>query len=266
MNNQEILDLCNFILNKEQTGKSINEDQISDILNAASLKHFKKLVGLPEEYAPGAPVPRVQYEITALVKAKLSPFSVLMDGITDSLLLVDSYGQATIPANYYYPTGLGNRVSANKWKPIEVVTDAEWIGRLSRFITEPTESNPIANFQNGYIRFAPIKSKGIYFSYLRYPLAPVYDYYIDVNDNTVFMPAGTTHTLTSGETYSDGTGYVTPPAPPTPNPNIKTSQTVDLEWGVMDQLDIVSIMLSMMGVNLRDSVMQYAEQMKNTGV
>lgn len=270
MTNQEILDLCNFILNKEQTGKSINENYVSDILHAASMKLFKKLIGLPEEYSPGAPVPRIQYELTSVVKAKLVPFTVLLDGISDTLLIIDSYGRAVTPDNLYLITSLGNRIasgSTNKWNPIEVVTDAEWIGRISRHIMQPTQNNPIANIQNGFIRFEPLKSKGVYCSYLRLPTTPVYDYYIDVNDKTVFMPAGTTHTLVSGEYYSDGTGYVTPPAPPTPNPNIKTSKTVDLEWGEMEQYDIVSIMLSMMGVNLRDiTTVQYSEQMKASGV
>ena len=90
------------------------------------------------------------------------------------------------------------------------------------------------------------------FTYLRKPLTPVYDYYIDANANEVYLLTGTSHTLTTDETGSAGqtSGTV-------------TSLTVELDWDELFHVVFCNEVLSRVGINLKDGMVeQYINQAK----
>jgi hypothetical protein len=53
-------------------------EQWDILLHFSQLKHYKRKVGLPEEYQPGQPRPSQVYAITQRIDDDLAPFSVHM--------------------------------------------------------------------------------------------------------------------------------------------------------------------------------------------
>jgi len=93
--------------------------------------------------------------------------------------------------------------------------------------------------------------------YLKYPTAPIFDYYIDVNGNYVYLAAGATHTWVTGEKDSTGATHTTGDAD-------WNSLTVELEWKDQDKLKIVTKILRNLGIRLSDAeVFQYSQQQKS---
>jgi len=91
--------------------------------------------------------------------------------------------------------------------------------------------------------------------YIKEPTTPVYDYYIDVNGNYVYLDEGETHEWEAGQIDSDGTTH-------TVGDDDWDSKTIELEWKNQDKIEIASRILRDMGVELtRQEVQQYAQQL-----
>lgn len=230
----EILKVINTISGEKLKGKVLTPEQYQIIIKQASLKHFKKKVGLPEEYQPGAPLPRQAYEITNLITMYLSPFKVQMGKTGSVPMRVDSNGFADSPTNMYYPGTMQYNSSAGieNIRRIDIVSDQEWVDRHEDALQVPTWRNPIANIQNGYIRFSPITDKFVEFVYLKYPADPVY-------------------------AYTQNEGYV----------EYDSINSTELEWDEVNQIDIIYIILFDLGINIgKPEVMAIADKVKTEGV
>lgn len=95
-----------------------------------------------------------------------------------------------------------------------------------------------------------------YLYYIKNPVTPILDYYVDVNGNYQYLSASEEHKWATGEKDSSGNTH-------TYGDQNYTSTTVELEWKDQDKLDIVSRILSLMGVNLDSGeIMQYAQELK----
>jgi hypothetical protein len=106
-------------------------------------------------------------------------------------------------------------------RKIELISYDEFIRRYSNIMNIDIDENPVAYIINQTIDMAaiyPTSIKTIDFLYIRKPNTPFLDYYFDSNYKTVFMDEDTSHTLTTGEEYRDGT-----------TTGAKTSQTQELE-------------------------------------
>lgn len=91
--------------------------------------------------------------------------------------------------------------------------------------------------------------------YLKYPIVPILDYYIDADGNYVALDEGEIHTWVAGEKTSDG--QATSPG------EQYTSLTVETDWKYQDKLELASRILSAMGIENGDSmVYQYSQQLK----
>lgn len=106
MNNDYLYKFLLFLSNKSQTGNTIGPEEFCMALQVSNLKHFKKKIGLPEEYQPGSPVSRQSFEITQVITDDLMPFKVHLGSPNIPFLSVDADGYALIPNNFYYPTSL----------------------------------------------------------------------------------------------------------------------------------------------------------------
>ena len=268
MNNQDVLNFLNFVCNKSQTGNTFSPTDYSLIATASQLKYFELKNDNPNEYRIGMPKSRQQDNLTQKIDNDLLPFNVITDGYNTNPppLILDQYGCCPIPANYYkyrsfmykyiQNTPTGTKV---EYKPINVKTDAQWDVLMDSALSHPKASSPIVNFKNGYLRFYPITINNIVFSYLRTPNNVYYDYYItdfDSGQGYTYLLPNQVYTIQQGQEGSAGQQAGTS----------VTSQSIEMEFSDVNKIQICSIMLSSVGINLRDDEIQkYAEMFKAGG-
>lgn len=265
MNLQEILDYINLLANKDQRGRTFTPDKYNTALQGVVIKYFKWRYGLPEEYQPGMPLPRISWEITQKITDDLRMCKVLLDGIHNPLAQVNSQGIYTLPTNYIHYASIGYWYQlieigqAPQVVEIDVVTEGEWNSRISDAIEAPGKdflNPPICKFNASDIQFWPKDIQFASFSYLRLPLTPVYDYYYSEAEQPIYLPPGTSHTLTGTEVGSAGQIA----------PTVVTSNTVELEFPADTHIDIATLLYQIMAQNLKDPMMyQAAEREKNEG-
>ncbi len=239
MNLQDVFDFINFIINKEQSGKYITPREFTLLLRNASLVFFKRYYDVPEEYQVGQPLSRIQWELTTAAKKKLKRFMAISD------TLPDSDGYLTSPSNMFYPdyfstsTGVGRFVKGYEFDSI-----------LTNPVTFPTEKRAIATERsNTVIEFAPKDLSVLNFHYLRIPNEPTYDFYIDADDNIVYLRPDET---------SPSTGAT---------PANKASESVELDWDIECIWDIIQIILENVGIAInRGEVIQYANTKQTKGI
>jgi hypothetical protein len=213
---------------------SMTPEQFIELLNICSLLHFKKKVGLPEEYRPGMPLPRQAYEITKKLSIDLNPFKVAMGDDTPPLV-VDAYGHATLPAGCYYPTAFAFRLFRNgevDIREIDIVNDQQWFERQGNRITKPSQKYPIVQFiGGGKVRFSPFNLLRVDMTYLKLPTPAVYGY-----------------TITS-----DFIKY-------------NASTSTQLEWDDINIIDIIFMFLERIGVQIsRQDLIQYSNKVNTQG-
>ena len=239
MNLQQLLDYINYIANKDQFGNTLSPKEYNTLLPIVSFKYFKKKYGIPEQFKAGMPFSAEAYEITQSIIDSISQFKVVM-GEDTGMLLIDNSGKANIPEDYLHVssaylkdiTNTGNCSVGTGYNAIEFLTDAEFVERLGSSINPPSRDYPIVTQRSNYFQFMPKNIQYINFTYLRKPRTPVYDYQI-INDAYVYQP------LTS----------------------------VELEFEETDIIDIASILLSEIGINLREDRLKiFADQMKKEGI
>lgn len=222
----EIKQWVEFELNKSQSGNTLNKDEFNLALSMANQEYFKLKYGLPEDYAPGRPLPRQAWSVTQENIDALSPFLMGKGGRDLPQLKVDINGQATIPNDYIHYSSL-----RYNGKPIEVVSNDVFGDRLQSPIVYPDEKYPICTFYSGYIQFAPKGLGYVDFDYLRMPVTPVWAATI-VNDEYVYNEAGSTQ----------------------------------LEWGESYHQDIANLCLKYASINIRDfNMTNVANQRQDKG-
>jgi len=223
------------IANKEQSGNAYTIDQLNNWFYAASNDLFKQRYGLPEEYVPGMPIPKMGYEITQKMKDDLRACKEI------KYLTVDANGIMQIPDDYVHKTAITYEKIVNKCcgeapdvfpKPVDIIDDDKWAERCDNSIKFPSLDFPIANFLKDSIRFMPKNLKNVQFSYLRYPKRPVWGYI----------------TLNGVEQYN-------------------ANSSTNFEWNEILFTDISRIILGYLSINLRDDELKkYVEMYKAKGI
>lgn len=219
--------LFTFIQNKG--GKvTLDYKGFNELLNVCQLKHFKKKIGLPEEYQPGLPLPRQVIEITQKITDDLRRFKV--NHGDDLPVYKVNHGQAVIPSNYYivstlvYPAKSGDR-------RIEIVTDTQFADRMNSSLIKPRMRYPIANFQKSFIRIEPKEIRYIKFIYYRYPNRAQY---------SIALPDPDRDTPNWFMEYDPVT-------------------SVQLEWDDVNTVDIIHMMLQDLSITVeKRDLFQYA--------
>lgn len=263
MNNDFIYKFLLFLANKSVTGNSISPEEFNMALQAANMRHFKRKIGVPEDYRPGMPIAKQGFERTQVLTDDLLPFKVHMGSPNVQAMIVDQDGYAVLPSNFFYPSALSYKYFPNndctgtyKTRKIDVLTDQQWDYVIGSSIRRPTLKYPAANFQAGTIRFSPTNLQRVDFVYLRYPANPVYDYYINADLDHIYLLPGTSHVLVAGEEGSMGQQ---------PGTSV-VSMSVEMEWNYSNRLDILAFILSFLGMNMREGALQqFAEMTKQSG-
>lgn len=235
MNLKDIRDIIVLISGDKGLEFSLTPEEFVDLLNNAQLKHYKRKLGLPEQYAPGMPVSRQSYEITSVLTEDLRKFKVVLGDNLTTPLTLDSSGHLIYPSDYYIVTSIiyyyvsgGNTYLRN----VKILNDLQYGEAVSRVSTVPDEMFPVCNRQATYIQFYPILTGNLSMTYLRLPVKPVWGL----------------------DTTNGYYGY-------------DDANSVQLEWDDINIIDIISILLGDLGIPLNDGeVIQYAENIKEKGV
>lgn len=196
MNIWDIYNFINFRANKEQTGKSYTVDQFNLGLQAIDIEFLKLKYGLPEDYKPGAPLPRQAWEITQKITDDLRHLKVIMGGRNNPLLLVDKFGYADVPSDYIHQSSLRWDQTVNSADcdlaneethiPIDVLFDQDFDSRLYDAIRVPWTKYPFCRFNNNHIEFRPKNIQFVVFSYIRMPRAAFLVVTLDSNQDYVY--------------------------------------------------------------------------------
>jgi len=229
INVNDVKIFIDFIANKEQSGTSYSIDQLNNLFYAASVDLFKQRYGLPEEYSPGMPIPRMGYEVTQKMKDDLRSCKIV------TYLPVDTDGIMLLPENYVHKTSITYEKVINKCcgkppeihrKNIDVIDDDKYNERCDNSIKFPSLDFPIANFLSDSIRFMPKNIGQVEFSYLRYPNRPLWAY-----------------TSSTGVEIYDSTN------------------SVDFDWNEILFTDIAKLILGYLSINLRDAELKEAMEL-----
>lgn len=170
----EVKQFVDSIANKHQSGNSYTVNDFNLWLRRGMDAIFSAEYGLPEDYKPGYPLPRISYELTQRIKDDLRVFK------EEPVLIVNAKGEMTLPADYVHYTAIDYYKATNVpgGEPeieeigVEVIDDNKWSKRKRNALKKPDKENPICNFGNTFVRFAPTDLHTARLTYLRYPKEP----------------------------------------------------------------------------------------------
>lgn len=262
INVNEVKQYAEFLARKNQSGGAFTPVQFNLALPFVVRDLVRKYYGVPEQYAPAMPQPAVSYDITQLVKDYMSS---LKKTVT---LTISTTGYATTPQDYLHKTSCRYRVSTTKkvsklflptgeedcecedeptiqmgkdsirsyetsdrWCPVQFLTDTQFDWFAASVTRQPTKNYPIARMEKGEIRFLPTDLKSVEFTYIRYPVRPVWGY------------------TTSGgfDTYDSAT-------------------SVNIELPEMCGTEIVLMLLNKIGISIREpNLINYADRQRQAG-
>ena len=232
MNNGQIYDFVTTILRKEKNGSALTPDRFTLMLIESMWEK------LNDEYR--------KYELSQIVTDSLNEIKTTASIILNVNGEYDLSGLVS-PNEYWHPSALSYDDSGNI-RLIEIVTDLEFAERMSSSLLQPDSYYPIAKFYRNssdteVIKVEPLTSTTLTFNYLRKPPEPFYDYYINANDELIYMEPGDSHLLGTGEEYRDGTTSGT-----------VNSISEELPFPEGNRLDIAYMILQKFGIPVNDDI------------
>ncbi len=235
MNLDELRIVTTTIFRNENPFVNFVVEQFAAMLHVASIKHFKRKTGITEEYLPGQTISSVGPEISKHVLVDLLPFQKHIGAEGEGQLPIDSRGYALYPTDFYYPLSLMYRLSVDgnvEYRNIEIVSDKAYADAMSSKIITPTKLFPIMNMRFEYMRFAPQNLQFAEMTYLSLPVKPVYA--IDNYEGVIVY---------------------------------NHAASTQLQWDEINQIDILAILLSDLGVSIRrEDIVQISEKVKSKGI
>jgi len=227
-----IFSLVRYIVNKDFSGNIITPDRFQGLLPVVNIDLFRNKYGLPEEYQPGRPIPKEYADITLKNTDDLKAFKKAL------LSRVVINGVMSYPSDYahrdqvvYNFSKTINGVATILPKGVEILRESEFAARNGNYTKRPTTSNPIGVMRSDGIHIRPLTIAAVDFFYYRWPVAPVF-------------------------TYTTGDGFIT----------YNAAGSVEFEWPEDEHIVLTRMILSYIGVNLREGeIVQYSEVKLNEG-
>jgi len=225
----DIRKLVDRLTKKEQRGNIISGEDFNTFIRIANSEHFDS--------------EKRKADVTSDIVDSLRSFlSTYTGSATNGTVVISSsltnYGKLLSAQRIY---------TGSDYVRCDIVTQLEKEERLSNSLTVATDRYPIASVEGLNINFLPAATKNVKIVYYKKPADPYLDWYWDVDDNINYMDVTPTgdHTLTSGQTYSDGTTNLV----------TKTSKTVELEWADnSDRIAIAYRVLLKVGVTIPNNL------------
>jgi hypothetical protein len=222
----DIYSLIEFIGNKDFNGNIIPPDKFKMLIKVVNIDLFRNKYGLPEEYQPGRPVPTEYADITLKNTDDLKAFKARLPNRS----VVN--GIMTYPTNYahrdtlvYNYTKTINAIATSLPRPVEILREAEFASREGNYTKRGTTVNPVGVVRSDGIHIRPITILACDLNYYRWPVDPVFS-------------------------YIQGDGFITYDA----------ANSTEFEWPVDEGYTLTKMILSLVGINLRESdLVQYSE-------
>jgi hypothetical protein len=225
------VDLYNFVTNvlanKSQDG-AITIDQYNQACYAASLQLWEEYIGEVQNYRPGFASASSAYARTNKIESDMAPFRIALLPITaNSSGVID----LTPLANYGYVTDLYRYQTIESQEVVfsgTRINEQRLANQLSSRVAPPTLEDPYFMVNNNTIKVFPASSSA---DFQTYKIT-----YLKKPDNRVVK-----YTISGS-----GRPVITPVTAPT-NPSEM------LEWNQQNFNDLAIIILSFLGVNLKDT-------------
>jgi hypothetical protein len=150
-------------------------DRFNEYCQLVNLKYYKKYLGIPEEWAVGQPMSKIQYQISQGVSDRIDAFIVPEYQISRAISGFfpkpqDYVAFSSLRFRYTYEENCETKSYEDR---VEMVPDAEFTDRLGSFLIPPTVRRPVGTWtQYGY-RVEPKEINTVLLTYLRMPATPV---------------------------------------------------------------------------------------------
>jgi len=242
MSINEIRLYINALLNKDEFGGELNLQEFNLALNEYNIEFYKsKVQSLYAADASGA----LDYDVIYASKV-LRPFIVRVTQALNSGVM----GIGTLQGYAYLLKSMTTDFINGERRSVDLINHEKLFDQMTNVLAVPLIERPGAVFEGTNLIVYPTNITSIDIAYLRFPAAPVFDYFINIYDKEVFFPAGTTRTLSAGETGSLGqtTGDV-------------TSTTVELEYTEDLHPEFLNGLLGKLGIPNRDQVILQTSMM-----
>lgn len=200
-----IFTLVNFIANKHQRGY-LAPSEFNSLVEMVQWQKYKESYGLPEEYRPGQPDPRVAFEVTQKITDDMRVFK------EKATINIDQEGKGNYPDDYVHRIGARKKVAISstcggqnnvtRWVRVKLVDEDKIAYKLGSSIVAPSLEYPIFSIQSTFMQFYPESLQSVEFSYLRAPSKPIWGY-DNVNDRPVFNASKSTDIEFPEETVND---------------------------------------------------------------
>lgn len=192
-----------YLAAKDASGGFIPPDKWNEMVPILVNKIVRKYIGIPEQYAPGQPMPAIAMDVTDVVSEYIEqlrtevPYSVPTNGriirpsdfLKKSSAIVSSMTKQEIDdsgLDYYtccegtMMPGLAKKQAKyiQSWRPVTWVTDQERSTWENSAYRKPTLQFPVACMIGSEIEFRPFNINSVFLVYIRYPKKPVWGYTI----------------------------------------------------------------------------------------
>jgi hypothetical protein len=188
-NNQSIYQNLMTILKKEINGMVLTPEQFSELLQ----HHQWSIANTDYSYFE-----KNQVITDSLRSLKDSVTVSLTGGVGNFITAITGQGK-----EYWHCIGANHSILNYSRIKIDIVSDIEYAEISSSDLLQPTTTFASGKISGNSIYVLPSSISSINFLYLKKPADPYYDYYINNNDEIIYLLPGTSHTLTAGEVYYD---------------------------------------------------------------
>jgi len=242
MTNWNYFETLNYLISKAPEGNVLSSEEYQQQFNYCQIQYMKKKLGLPEEYQPTAAISKSGYGISEKITSDLGKFVVVM-GYNNSTPLVFSNGFAAVPTSptsIFHIIGMTHTIkdesceNGSYLSPVEYVSRGEYQMRITGTLMKPTYEYAIVTRFDSKFSIEPRDIRIVNFDYIRSPKE--------------IVMATTINSSTGEEEYD-------------------SVNSVESEWNVTNNYDILSIILEKIGINLRSQeIIQEAMLMEQKGV
>ncbi len=232
-----VYDTIQTLIRKDQKGNSFN---ISEFNRVGKLINYE----LYNIYAPDIGESTEVNEALKDLKVMGAPIAL-------------TSGKGDLPDGYERIIGKPYTISGSTFVAVDEITELELPERSSDELTQPTVAHPVCIIGGAVsggglsqIQVYPTTIASVSINYLRLPIVPVLDYYINANGTYTYLDEDATNiTIPAGAIYSDGV---------TTNPSTVNSLTKNFEWHEHQTDIIINMILQKAGIVLGDqTAIQY---------
>ena len=176
MNVNDVFEIINYAINKNQNGTLIAED-FNRILPLAESGYINYLLGSFSTYQAGRPISKVELGQNSIVRQRLSPI------IKRLVISVNSSGFAPYPARYIQTDAMWT--NNRDYKRIRWTDQYRWSSKNSSVI-DPVSSNYIYMINDTGFEFSPISVGSADLSYVQATIPITWGFTLDANNRRVY--------------------------------------------------------------------------------